>query len=74
MNEKAIASEADDAKRALYQDADKYCKNIFGKLSRGHGCLKALAFVVIAVGVGAAVISPNMDSLDLNKLFVFFSS
>ncbi|OMO60655.1 hypothetical protein CCACVL1_23982 [Corchorus capsularis] len=73
-NEKAIGSEADAAKQALYQEADKYCKNISGKLSRGHGCLKALAFVVIAVGVGAVVTSPNMDSLDLNKLSVFFSS
>ncbi|XP_039064230.1 transmembrane protein 214-B-like [Hibiscus syriacus] len=42
-NEKAMASKSDAVIRALYQDADKYCKHISGKLSRGHVCLTALA-------------------------------
>ncbi|KAE8710289.1 hypothetical protein F3Y22_tig00110325pilonHSYRG00131 [Hibiscus syriacus] len=73
-NEKAMTSESDAAIRALYQDADKYCKHISGKLSRGHVCLKALALLIVAVGVGAAVVSPNMDTSDWNKLYVSISS
>ncbi|KAK6281308.1 hypothetical protein POUND7_015133 [Theobroma cacao] len=73
-NEKATASGADASRQALFQDADKYCKHISGKLSRGHGCMKTLAFVVVAFAVGAAVVSPNMDAWDWNKLSVVFSS
>lgn len=74
-----MSNGANATKQALFQDADKYCKHISGKLSRGHGCLKTLAFIVVAFGVGAAVVSPNTDSwdwnkLDLNKLSVAFSS
>ncbi|XVF43601.1 hypothetical protein PTKIN_Ptkin02bG0052700 [Pterospermum kingtungense] len=73
-NEKAMSSGADATKQALFQDADKYCKHISGKLSRGHGCVKTLAFIVVAFAVGAAVASPNMDSWDWSKLSVAFSS
>ncbi|XVE91999.1 hypothetical protein REPUB_Repub01dG0059400 [Reevesia pubescens] len=73
-NEKAMANGSDAARQALLHDADKYCKHISGKLSRGHGCLKTLAFVVVAFSVGAAVVSPNMDAWDWNKLSVVFSS
>ncbi|XVF02866.1 hypothetical protein REPUB_Repub04eG0211600 [Reevesia pubescens] len=70
-NEKAMDSESSDAaRRALLQDADKYSKHISGKLSRGHGCMKTLAFVIVAFAVGAAVVSPNMDAWDWNNLSV----
>ena len=64
----------DAAGQVLLQDADKYCKHISGKLSRGHGCMKTLAFGVVAFAVGAAVVSPNLDAWDWNKLSVVFSS
>ncbi|KAL4351886.1 hypothetical protein GQ457_06G000530 [Hibiscus cannabinus] len=73
-NEKAMSEETDAARQALFQDADKYCKHISGKLSRGHGCLKALAFIAVALAVGAAVVSPNIDASDWDKLSEAFST
>lgn len=73
QNEKALAGGEDSARQSLFKDADKYCKWILGRLSRGHGCLKSVAFAVIAIAVGAAVMSPNMESLDWNKLSVLFT-
>ena len=66
----------DAAHQALLKDADKYCKGILGRVSRGHGCMKSLTFVVIAaIAVGAAALmSPNRESWDLKKLSVLFSS
>ncbi|XVF85397.1 hypothetical protein PTKIN_Ptkin17bG0114800 [Pterospermum kingtungense] len=72
-NEKSMNSGADADNQTLFQDLDKYCKHVSGKLSRGHGCMK-LAFGVIAIAVGASIISPNLDALDWNKLSVVFSS
>lgn len=74
-NEKELAGGEDAAHQALLKDADKYCKGILGRVSRGHGCMKSLTFAVIAaVAVGAALMSPNMESWDLKKLSVVFSS
>ncbi|KAJ4710012.1 hypothetical protein OWV82_016248 [Melia azedarach] len=75
-NENAIADEADGARQSLLRNADKYCKLLSGKLSRGHGCLKSVGFLVIALAVGAAFIPSNMESLDdwKNKISVLFSS
>ncbi|MBA0842792.1 hypothetical protein Goarm_002596, partial [Gossypium armourianum] len=67
-NEKAMSNGADAVRQSLFQEADKYCKHISGKLSRGHGCLKALAFLVVAFAVGAAVVTPNIDPSDWSKL------
>lgn len=72
-NEEALAGGEDAARQSLFKDADKYCKLILGRLSRGHGCLKSMVFVIIACGVGAAVMSPSMESWDWNKLSVLFS-
>ncbi|KAJ9708462.1 hypothetical protein PVL29_000481 [Vitis rotundifolia] len=74
-NEKELAGGGDAAHQALLKDSDKYCKGILGRVSRGHGCMKSLTFAVIAaVAVGAALMSPNMESWDLKKLSVVFSS
>ncbi|KAJ4835245.1 hypothetical protein Tsubulata_026673 [Turnera subulata] len=73
-NEKALESGVDGARQSLFKDADKYCKILLGKLSRGHGCLKGMAFAVVALAVGAVVMSPNMESLDWDKLSVFVNS
>ncbi|XP_021896369.1 uncharacterized protein LOC110813504, partial [Carica papaya] len=73
-NEKEMVGGADSTDQAVYRDADKYCKLVLGKLSRGNGCMKSMAFLAIALAVGAALLSsPNMESLDLKKLSVLFS-
>ncbi|CAN1297227.1 Transmembrane protein 214-B [Linum perenne] len=73
-NEKAISKGHNDADLPLYKEADKYCKAIQGKLSRGHGCLKGMAFVVVALAVGAAVASPNLESWNWKELSVYINS
>ncbi|PSR88145.1 Transmembrane protein [Actinidia chinensis var. chinensis] len=72
-NEKALAGGEDAARQVLFKDADKYCKSILGRVTRGHGCMKSMVFAIIALAVGAAVMSPNMESWDWNKLSVLFS-
>ncbi|PSR91062.1 Transmembrane protein [Actinidia chinensis var. chinensis] len=72
-NEKALAGGEDAARQVLFKDADKYCKSILGRVTRGHGCMKSVAFAIIALAVGAAVMSPDMESWDWNKLSVLFS-
>ncbi|TQD90097.1 hypothetical protein C1H46_024335 [Malus baccata] len=60
-NEKALAGEAEDARQEkLNKEADKYCKTLLGKISRGSGCKKTVALAVVALAVGAAVMSPNV--------------
>ncbi|KAH9619788.1 hypothetical protein KSS87_006628 [Heliosperma pusillum] len=59
------------------KDADKYAKSILGRLSRGHGCLKAFFFIGIAVAAGAAAMSSNpetFDFVDWKKMTVMLSS
>ncbi|CAB4295796.1 unnamed protein product [Prunus armeniaca] len=76
-NEKMLASGEDEAhQEKLIKDADKYCKTLLGKSSRGSGCKKSVALAVVALAVGAAVMSPNMESWDwdLEKLRVTISS
>ncbi|KAK7319143.1 hypothetical protein RJT34_03861 [Clitoria ternatea] len=73
-NEKILATDADAARHALSKDADKYCKIISGRVSRRHGCMTCLTFTVLAVAVGAVLLSPNMESLDFKKLSVVFNS
>ncbi|KAL6295222.1 hypothetical protein ACE6H2_003364 [Prunus campanulata] len=76
-NEKMLESGEDEAhQEKLIKDADKYCKTLLGKSSRGSGCKKSVAFAVVALAVGAAVMSPNMESWDwdLEKLRVTISS
>lgn len=72
-NEKALAGES-SGQAALLKDANKYCKVILGRLSRGHGCVKALVFVAVAMAVGAAVMSSNVESFDWKTVSVMLSS
>ncbi|CAK9152285.1 unnamed protein product, partial [Ilex paraguariensis] len=74
-NVEALAGDEEDAARlALFKEADKHSKVILGKLSRGHGCVKSMAFVIIALAVGATLVSPSMESWDWNKFSVLFSA
>ncbi|KAL7000930.1 hypothetical protein U1Q18_002082 [Sarracenia purpurea var. burkii] len=72
-NQKALAGEEETSRQLLFKDADKYCKLILGRLSRGHGCMKSVTFAIIALAVGAAVMSPTLESWDWNKLSVLFT-
>ncbi|XP_047333211.1 uncharacterized protein LOC124936736 [Impatiens glandulifera] len=81
-NEKALGddNEEDGNRLAAFKEADKYSKLIVRRLSGGGGCgscMKGLAFVVVALGVGFAVTSPPdiiIESLDWNKLSAFFNA
>ncbi|CAH8308496.1 unnamed protein product [Eruca vesicaria subsp. sativa] len=76
-NEEAITEGRDNA--SLYKEADKSCKVISGKLSRGSGFLKGTAIVVVLVAAGAAFLSSNpeatselknlVDSLELHQYY-----
>ncbi|XP_062110149.1 uncharacterized protein LOC133821981 [Humulus lupulus] len=74
QNEKALASGADGAEQALFKEANKYCKQLLGKVSSGNGCVKSMVIVVLLVAVGAAVMSPDMESWDLKKLSLVFNN
>ncbi|XVF20610.1 hypothetical protein REPUB_Repub12eG0015600 [Reevesia pubescens] len=64
---------AEDDAHASLKEADKYCKLILGRLSRGYGCFKGVLFAFIALVAGAAVMSQNVQSLDLDKLSAIFN-
>ncbi|CAL5323705.1 unnamed protein product [Camellia sinensis] len=72
-NEKALAADEDDDRKASLKDADKHCKVLMGRLSRTHGCMKIVVFVSVALAVGAAYMSQNMQSWDLKELLVDFN-
>lgn len=60
------------ARHASLKDADKYCKVILGRLSRGHGCTVSKVFASAALALGAAagfaLLSPNLQSYDWKRL------
>ncbi|CAI9278488.1 unnamed protein product [Lactuca saligna] len=68
-NEKGMKEGEKSSDQTPYKEADKYCKVLLGRLSRGWGCVKATVFLVVAVGVGATFLPSNtLESLDWNKL------
>ncbi|KAK8507783.1 hypothetical protein V6N13_140526 [Hibiscus sabdariffa] len=66
-------AEVDADVDASLKEADKYCKLILGRLSRGHGCLKGVLFASIALVAGLAVMSQNAQPLSLDKLYAIFN-
>ncbi|KAK6134179.1 hypothetical protein DH2020_032069 [Rehmannia glutinosa] len=73
-NAKALSDGVDVAHQDYFRDADKYCKAILGRLSSGPGCLKTVAFTIVVLAVGAAVVSPSLDAWDWNSLSVLFNT
>ncbi|XVE78648.1 hypothetical protein DITRI_Ditri13aG0163500 [Diplodiscus trichospermus] len=65
--------QAEDDVHTSLKEADKYCKLILGRLSKGHGCLKGVFFASVALVAVAAIMSQNVQSLDLDKLSVMFN-
>ncbi|KAK4430316.1 hypothetical protein Salat_1332300 [Sesamum alatum] len=73
-NETALSGGVDVAGQAYFRDADKYCKAILGRISSGHGCLKTVAFTIVVLAVGVAIVSPSLDAWDLNKFSVLLNT
>ncbi|KAJ8556415.1 hypothetical protein K7X08_029806 [Anisodus acutangulus] len=71
-NEKSLTGGV-DAHQSHFRDADKYCKMLLARLSHGHGCLKGIA-VLLAVAVGGAIVSQNLEDWDWNKFSVLFNA
>lgn len=67
-NNKALDGVEEASRHSSFKNADRYCKVLLGKVSRGHGCLKGMVFVSVALAVGAAFVSPpNLESLEYYK-------
>lgn len=69
-----MAKGDDSAYHASLKDADKYCKVILRQLSQGHGCMKSMVIVSLALAVGAVIMSQNMHSWDYKKLSELLNS
>ncbi|GAB4828651.1 hypothetical protein Ancab_018316 [Ancistrocladus abbreviatus] len=67
-NEEALASEEYGDHHSSFKEADRHCKAILKRLSRGNGCLKSSMVVSVIIGVGAVLLSQNMQLLDLKEL------
>lgn len=73
-NEKGLASEDNAAAHvATLKDAEKHCKMLLGRVSHGHGCLKAFVLVVAVAAGAAAFMSEDLKSLDVKKLLADFN-
>ncbi|KAG8053573.1 hypothetical protein GUJ93_ZPchr0001g30590 [Zizania palustris] len=74
-NEAALEAATDPGKQASIKAADKYCKEILGRLSRVSTCLKgSLLVIAIAVAAGFAF-SPDLEiPSDWDKLQAMVSS
>ncbi|MCL7032529.1 hypothetical protein MKW94_012556 [Papaver nudicaule] len=74
-NEEELADGEKSSQHASIREANKYCKVLIGRTSRSHGCLKGMAFVLVAAAaVGAFAMSPDMESWDLEKIKVMFAN
>lgn len=72
-NEKALVREAGTAHHAAFKDADKYCKGVLRKVSRGSWCMRSVAFASLTLPMLLVLLS-NSESLDWKKLSTVFSS
>ncbi|KAJ6861406.1 hypothetical protein NC651_037478 [Populus alba x Populus x berolinensis] len=66
-NEKALAKAENSGDQASLKEADKYCKAILGRFSRGLGCIRSTFIVSAALAVGAVIMSQK-EFWDLQKL------
>ncbi|PHT50067.1 hypothetical protein CQW23_09814 [Capsicum baccatum] len=72
-NEKSLIGGV-DAHRSHFRDADKYCKMLLASLARGRGCLKGIGVVLLAMAVGGAIVSQNLEDWDWNKFSVLLNA
>ncbi|CAA0817166.1 Protein of unknown function DUF2359-transmembrane [Striga hermonthica] len=73
-NAKVLSGGLDVSLQDYFRNADKYCKTLLAKLSSGHGCFKMVAFTVVVLAVGAAVVSPSLDALYWDNLSALLST
>ncbi|KAJ6867357.1 hypothetical protein NC652_038543 [Populus alba x Populus x berolinensis] len=66
-NEKVLAKAENSGDHASLKEADKYCKAILGRFSRGLGCIRSTFIVSAALAVGAVIMSQK-EFWDLQKL------
>ncbi|KAH8483237.1 hypothetical protein H0E87_027857 [Populus deltoides] len=66
-NEKVLAKTENSGDHASLKEADKYCKAILGRFSRGLGCIRSTFIVSAALAVGAVIMSQK-EFWDLQKL------
>lgn len=60
-NEVALEEAEDSGKKASIKEADKLCKVIIGRLSRGATCLKGSLLVIALAAAAGFALSPNLD-------------
>ncbi|KAL6848249.1 hypothetical protein ACP4OV_022377 [Aristida adscensionis] len=74
-NEAALESATDAGKQASIKEADKYCKVILGRLTRGATCLKSSLMVIALAAAAGFMLSPDMDlSSEWEKLQAMVAS
>jgi hypothetical protein len=61
QNEVALEEAEDSGKKASIKEADKLCKVIIGRLSRGATCLKGSLLVIALAAAAGFALSPNLD-------------
>ncbi|CAK7344077.1 unnamed protein product [Dovyalis caffra] len=66
-NEKELAEAENAGDHASLKEADKCCKAILRRFSRGHGCIRSLFIVSAALAAGAVIMSQK-EYWDLQKL------
>ncbi|KAI9379655.1 hypothetical protein POPTR_017G124300v4 [Populus trichocarpa] len=66
-NEEVLAKAENSGDHASLKEADKYCKAILGRFSRGLGCIRSTFIVSAALAVGAVIMSQK-EFWDLQKL------
>lgn len=70
-----MEGEISAGQQSLYKEADKYCKVLLGRLTRGWGCVKGLGVTLIILGLGIALVPQTaFDSIDLAKLTKMFNN
>ncbi|KAB8079795.1 hypothetical protein EE612_000049 [Oryza sativa] len=74
-NEAALEAATDSGKQASIKAADKYSKEILGRLSRGGACLKGSLLVITLAVAAGFVLSPNLEiPSDWDKLQAMVAS
>ncbi|KAG9129150.1 hypothetical protein Leryth_006415 [Lithospermum erythrorhizon] len=62
QNEEVLTLGSNDTRQSTIKEADKYCKMLLGRVSRGHSCVRGFLLVTVAVAT-SAVYLPRTFSL-----------
>ncbi|KAF6163517.1 hypothetical protein GIB67_002522 [Kingdonia uniflora] len=67
-NEKVLA-DGEGSDQQYIREADKYCKVIMGRFSRGRGCMKSAMLAVFLVSIGAYAIPLIAENGEFKELY-----